>query len=129
MRNAGIEVREDRILKCDTREEVQTLRHHILNLAPEIDGIFAVNDSTAIEAIQVLQKNGFNIPEDISVIGYGDGPNASIIKPELTTVVQKGYEMGRESVKLLLQRLNNPAADINYQTKVFKPTLKIRQSA
>jgi len=37
--------------------------------------------------------------------------------------------MGRESVKLLLQRLNNPAADINYQTKVFKPTLKIRQSA
>jgi LacI family transcriptional regulator len=108
---------------------VQTLRQHILNLAPELDGIFAVNDSTAIAVIQVLQQNGFRIPEDISVIGYGDGPNASIINPELTTVVQKGYEMGRESVKLLLQRLNNPKADINYQTKVFKPTLKIRQSA
>jgi LacI family transcriptional regulator len=108
---------------------VQTLRNHIINLAPDIDGLFAVNDSTAIEAIQVLQQNGFRIPEDISVIGYGDGPNASIINPKLTTVVQKGYEMGRESVKLLLQRLNNPAADINFQTKVFKPTLKIRQSA
>lgn len=129
LRKAGIEVREDRILKCDTREEVQTLRQHILNLAPDLDGIFAVNDSTAIAVIQVLQHNGFRIPEDISVIGFGDGPNASIINPELTTVVQKGYEMGRESVKLLLQRLNNPAADINYQTKVFKPTLKIRQSA
>ena len=106
-----------------------TLRHHILNLAPELDGIFVVNDSTAIAVIQVLQQNGFRIPEDISVIGYGDGPNASIIKPELTTVVQKGYEMGRESVKILLQRLNNPAADIDFQTKVFKPTLKIRESA
>ncbi len=129
LRKAGIEVREDRILKCDTREEVQTLKHHILNLAPELDGIFAVNDSTAITVIQILQQNGFRIPEDISVIGFGDGPNASIIQPELTTVVQKGYEMGRESVKLLLQRLNNPAADINVQTKVFKPSLKIRQSA
>jgi len=129
LRKAGIEVREDRILKCDTREEVLTLKNHILNLAPELDGIFAVNDSTAITVIQILQQNGFRIPEDISVIGFGDGPNASIIKPELTTIVQKGYEMGRESVKLLLQRLNNPAADINFQTKVFKPSLKIRQSA
>jgi LacI family transcriptional regulator len=108
---------------------VQTLRQHILNQAPNLDGIFAVNDSTAIEVIKILQQIGFRVPEDISVIGFGDGPNASIINPELTTVVQKGYEMGRESVKLLLQRLNNPAADINYQTKVFKPTLKIRRSA
>lgn len=129
LRRAGIEVREDRILKCDTREEVQTLRHHILNLATEIDGIFAVNDSTAIAVIQILQQNGFKVPDNISVMGYGDGPNASIINPELSTVVQKGYEMGRESVKLLLQRLNNPNADINFQTKVFKPVLKIRNSA
>lgn len=129
LKQAGIEVREDRIFKCDTQEEVQTLKQHILDLASEIDGIFAVNDSTAIAAMQVLQKNGYKIPVDIAVMGFGDGPNASIVNPELTTVIQKGYEMGRESVKLLLQRLNNPAADINYQTKVFKPSLKIRGSA
>lgn len=126
---AGIEVREDRILKCDTLEEVHTLREHILELAPGIDGLFAVNDSTAIAAMQVLQKSGYRIPEDIAVIGFGDGPNATIVRPELTTVEQKGYEMGRESVKLLLQRLNNPAADINFQTKIFKPSLVIRHSA
>ena len=80
-------------------------------------------------AIQVLQSKGFRVPDDIAVVGYGDGPNATIIHPELTTIVQKGYEMGRESVKMLLRRLNNPAADINYQTKVFKPALIIRQSA
>jgi DNA-binding LacI/PurR family transcriptional regulator len=129
LKDNGIEIREDRILKCDTSEEVQTLRHHILNLAPDIDGIFAVNDSTAIAAIQILQKNGYKIPGDIAVVGYGDGPNATIIDPALTTVIQKGYEMGRESVRLLLQRLNNPAADILCQTKSFKPVLKIRDSA
>lgn len=129
LRRAGIEIREDRILKCDTREEVITMKQHLLELAPHIDGVFTVNDSTAIAVIKVLQQHGFKVPDDISVIGFGDGPNASIIQPELTTLVQKGYEMGRESVKLLLQRLNNPSADIAFQTKTFKPTLKIRQSA
>ncbi len=129
LKKAGLEIREDHILKCDTREEVLTLKNHLLNIAPSVDGIFAVNDSTAMAAIQVLQSKGFRVPDDIAVVGYGDGPNATIIHPELTTIVQKGYEMGRESVKMLLRRLNNPAADINYQTKVFKPALIIRQSA
>lgn len=129
LKSHGIEVREDRIIKCDTSEEVQTLSKHILKLAPEIDGIFAVNDSTAIAAIQILQKNGYKIPGDIAVVGYGDGPNATIIQPALTTVIQKGYEMGRESVRLLLQRLNNPGVEFLSQVKSFKPVLKIRDSA
>lgn len=127
--NAGLPVREDRILKCDTREEVLTMKHHILDLAPQIDGIFAVNDSTAIAVIQVLKENGFRIPQDIAVIGFGDGPNATVIEPALTTIEQKGYDMGLEAVRLLLQRLNNPAAGFSYQTRIFKPTLTIRNSA
>lgn len=129
LKDNHIEIRDDRILKCDTREEVLTLQHHILNLAPQIDGIFAVNDSTAIAVIQVLQKKGYKIPGDISVIGFGDGPNATVISPNLTTIEQKGYDMGREAVRLLLQRLNNPAAAISFQTKVFTPSVKIRESA
>jgi DNA-binding LacI/PurR family transcriptional regulator len=129
LENAGIPIREDRILKCDTREEVFTMQQHILDLAPEIDGIFAVNDSTAIAVMQILKAKGYKIPKDIAVVGFGDGPNASVIEPALTTIEQKGFEMGLEAVRLLLQRLNNPAADISFQTKVFKPTLTIRNSA
>jgi LacI family transcriptional regulator len=129
LENAGIPIREDRILKCDTREEVFTMRQHILDLAPEIDGIFAVNDSTAIAVMQILKAKGYKIPKNIAVVGFGDGPNASVIEPALTTIEQKGFEMGLEAVRLLLQRLNNPAADISFQTKVFKPTLTIRNSA
>lgn len=122
-------IQDDLILKCDTSEEVHSLRKHILDIAPRIDGIFAVNDSTAIAAMQVLQSDGYRIPEDIAVIGFGDGPNAVIVRPELTTVVQKGYDMGYEATRLLLQRLYNPSADITPQTVSFKPTLKIRNSA
>lgn len=129
LRNKGILLKEELTLKCDTPEEVVALEKHLVDLAPRIDGIFAVNDSTAIAAIQILQKAGFNVPGDIAVVGFGDGPNATIIHPELTTVVQKGFEMGRAAVRLLLQRLNNPAAAISPQTITFKPVMKVRESA
>ncbi len=126
--NNGIPINESMILKCDTREDVFSLRKEITELARNIDGIFAVNDSTAIAAMQILQENGFKIPSDIAVIGFGDGPNATIAHPPLTTVEQKGYEMGREAVRLLIQKIENPGTQINFQTKILTPTLKKRES-
>ncbi len=129
LRQYSIPVRDKFILKCDTREEVLTMQNHILSLVSQIDAIFAVNDSTAIAVIQMLRRNGYKVPEDIRVIGFGDGPIATIVEPALTTVEQKGYDMGREAVRLLLQRLNNPNVPIDYQTRVFTPTIKVRDSA
>ena len=130
LQDTNIPVDEDLIVKCDTREYVASLREHLLKLIQEkkVTGIFAVNDSTAIAAMQMLQSAGYKIPDDIKVIGFGDGPNAEIACPPLTTVEQKGYETGREAMRLLLQRLENPGIEINYSTKVLTPTLKQRQS-
>jgi LacI family transcriptional regulator len=130
LQDRNIPVDEDLIVKCDTREYVASLREHLLKLIKEkkVTGIFAVNDSTAIAAMQALQSADYKIPDDIKVIGFGDGPNAEIAYPPLTTVEQKGYETGREAMRLLLQRLENPGIEINYSTKVLTPTLKQRQS-
>ena len=128
LKNHNIKANDELVLKCDTREEVQAMRQHILTLAPKIDGIFAVNDSTAIAVMQVLQENGFKIPSEISIVGFGDGPLATIASPPLTTLEQKGYEMGREAVRLLIQRLENPTAQINFQTKIITPSLVKRES-
>ncbi|MBZ4676552.1 MAG: LacI family transcriptional regulator [Anaerophaga sp.] len=130
LQDNNIPVDEDLIVKCDTREYVASLREHLLKLIQEkkVTGIFAVNDSTAIAAMQTLQNAGYKIPDGIKVIGFGDGPNAEIACPPLTTVEQKGYETGREAMRLLLQRLENPGIEINYSTKVLTPTLKQRQS-
>lgn len=130
LNNHEIPIDEELIVKCDTRDYVFSLEKHIFKLIKEkkADGIFAVNDNTAIATMQVLQAGGLKIPDDIKVIGFGDGPDATITCPPLTTVEQKGYETGRESMRLLLQRLENPGIEINYQTKVLTPTLKKRQS-
>lgn len=117
------------ILQCDTPAQVQALQEQILRLAPNIDGIFAVNDFTAIAVMQLLQEYGYQIPEEISVAGFGDDPIALIARPKLTTVEQKGYEMGREAVQMLIDRLEHPELDGEFQTKVFTATLKLRDSA
>ena len=48
------------------------------------------------------------IPEDISLIGFDDIPQASLVYPKLTTVRQPLVQMGREAVNILLQQIENP---------------------
>ncbi len=123
-------VYEDKlVIKCDTREAAFEKADEIIRLAPEIDGIFAVNDSTAIAAMQVLQRNGYVVPKDIAVIGFGDGPNANIAYPPLTTVEQKGYDIGQAAMRLLIGHIEDSVNEDEYKTKVFTPELVERSSS
>jgi DNA-binding LacI/PurR family transcriptional regulator len=116
------------VLHCDTRELVLEKAEEFLRKFPDVDGIFAVNDSTAITVIQVMQKIGKNVPNDIAVVGFGDGPIALIVSPELTTVEQKGYEIGKEAIMLLLNKIENETSIDSFQTKVITPVLIPRAS-
>ncbi len=124
----NIPVNTNYLMKCDTSDDVSINAGKILQLAQEIDGIFAVNDSTAIAAMQLLFKNGIRVPEQISVIGFGDGPNANIVYPPLSTIEQKGTEIGKEAIQLLLEQIENHQTPLRPQTKIISPILKIRES-
>ena len=60
----------------------------ILKTFPDIDGVFACNDLMAIGAMQALNEQKYNIPKDISIIGFDDIPLAEHSSPSLTTVKQ-----------------------------------------
>ena len=119
---------ESLVLACDTRQEVIKLSDKIRSLAPYIDGLFAVNDFTAIAAMQVLQEAGYKIPEDIAVVGFGNDPIASIACPALTTIEQSGFEMGRQAVEILIKRIENPGTFIDFHTRVVPVFLEKRAS-
>jgi DNA-binding LacI/PurR family transcriptional regulator len=124
----NIDCKSAQTLQCDTREEVLQKKDELLKLAPQIDAIFAVNDFTAIAAMQLLQENGFNIPGDIAIAGFGNDPIASIVNPALTTIEQKGFDMGKECARLLIERIENPDKDIFPRTRVFEGSLVVRNS-
>lgn len=128
LRETGLEVREDLIIEADSREAVYANSDKIITLAPEIDGIFAINDSTAIAAIHVLQKNGYNVPDDVAIIGFGDGPITEVVSPTLSTVEQKGYEMGSEAMRMLIRQIDEGTVGLDYETRVFTPILHPRES-
>ncbi|MBU4603172.1 LacI family transcriptional regulator, partial [bacterium] len=68
--------------------------------------IFAYNDMMAFGSMQAIREKGLRIPEDIGLVGYDDIPFCSLTSPALTTIRLKKQELGIESVKLLLSRIN-----------------------
>ncbi|MBA7523158.1 Ribose operon repressor [subsurface metagenome] len=72
----------------------------------DFTAIFAYNDMMAFGAMQAVKEKGLRIPEDIGLVGYDDIPFSSLISPSLSTIRLKKQELGAESVKLLLSRIN-----------------------
>ena len=68
--------------------------------------IFAYNDIMAFGSMQAIKEKGLRIPEDIGLVGYDNIPFSSLISPALTTIRLKKQDLGVESVKLLLSRIN-----------------------
>jgi len=72
----------------------------------DFTAIFAYNDMMAFGAMQAIKEKGLRIPQDIGLVGYDDISFSSLISPSLTTIRLKKQELGAESVKLLLSRIN-----------------------
>lgn len=125
---AGLPIDESLIIEADSAEAVTQAADKLITIAPEIDGIFAINDYTAIGAIKLLQKNGYAIPDDIAIIGFGDGPVNDVVSPTLSTVVQPGYNIGQEAMLMLIKQIESDIINIDFETRVFTPTLKARES-
>jgi LacI family transcriptional regulator, galactose operon repressor len=83
--------------------------------------LFAFNDMLAVGAMQAARDRGLRIPEDLSVVGFDDTIEASIVTPALTTVRQPLAEMGRMAVALLVRMLHDQrieALHIELETKL-----------
>lgn len=90
------------------------------------DGIFCINDITAIGVIHQLQQYGYKIPNDVAVIGFDNIYFSSMIYPSLTTIDQSTYELGTMAAEILVGSINDPNRG-NIST-VLEPKLIIRQS-
>lgn len=72
-----------------------------LNKLPEYTAVFAANDDMAIGLIHGLHDKGFEVPTDLSVVGFDDVPLARHFIPPLTTVRQDFHALGGAVVEML----------------------------
>lgn len=94
------------------------------------DAIFAANDTTAVSAVLHLQKLGYRLPQDISVVGFNNDPIASIVRPMLTTVDHPARAIGQTSARRLIQRINQEeGTSIGHEVFTLKTSLIVRESS
>lgn len=64
------------------------------------------NDLLAIRAIRAAHQCGLRVPQDISVTGFDGIQLGQDLTPAMSTISQPNYEMGRQSVLLLVKAIN-----------------------
>jgi DNA-binding LacI/PurR family transcriptional regulator len=69
--------------------------------------LFAYNDISAIGAIRALREKGFQVPQDVSVVGFDDIREAAFHFPGITTVRQPLRKMGETAAKHILQMIES----------------------
>jgi DNA-binding LacI/PurR family transcriptional regulator len=72
---------------------------------PDLTAVFVANDQMALGLLRVLQEHGRSVPGDVSIVGFDDIPEAAYLTPPLTTVRQDFNEMGRRSLHVLLEQI------------------------
>lgn len=77
------------------------------------------NDSVAMGAVIKAQQEGFDVPGDLSVVGFDNLSHEFNFQPELTSVSFPRYEMGRQAIQLLNQAGAVPAGDEGRETPAW----------
>ncbi len=108
------------------RPEAYQATETLLALPDPPTAIFAANDVSAFGVIDAVRNRGLRIPDDISVIGFDDIPEASTVRPALTTVRQPLTKMGSIAAEMLLKYIENP--DLPTQRVTLQTELIIRES-
>jgi len=127
LKEFNIPVDDSNIIKCDTGEDASRIVPALLERKVRPDGIFAVNDLTATSSMKQVLIHGYRVPEDVAIVGFTSGLNSDLTSPTLTSVKQNGYLIGREAVRLLIDRIEGKT-NIPFQTIVIKTELLIKGS-
>jgi len=100
----GIEL--DQLTIMESLNERQAGASHareLLAARPETTAIIAMSDVLALAAIDAARARGLRVPQDLSVVGFDDIPDAATADPPLTTVAQPIVEKGRIAARLIFE--------------------------
>ncbi len=123
----GLAIDPGLLLRGNGRTDGGTLAaRRLLDAGADFTAVFAFNDQMAAGAIATFLRAGCRIPDDVSVIGFDDIPQAAATFPALTTVAQPTEEMGALGVRLLLERIARP--DAPWQRVMLPTRLVVRES-
>ena len=126
----GIPVDENLIIKGQfTTNFGFQAAESLINRKLKFESIFCWNDIVAFGVIQALQLHHFDVPKDVTLIGFDDIQMIQFIKPSLTTIKQPLQEMCSAAAQLLLEKIDGKENNSKTPRDIVFPTrLVIRES-
>ncbi|HOT91317.1 MAG TPA: LacI family DNA-binding transcriptional regulator [Anaerolineae bacterium] len=104
LERAGVPLDPDLIQEGDySRERGFSCAQQLFGLPDPPTAIFAANDQSALGVMDAAREAGLRVPEDISVVGFDNIPQAAGCVPGLTTVDQFVSEMGYIATTMLIK--------------------------
>jgi len=132
---AGLPITDDDVvLDFDyTQRSFETLVESWLHRKIALDevptGIFSCDYPMALATLNVLRRNGIDVPSHVSVIGFDDPTEAAEFNPPLTTVKQSVYEMAHRAAQRLVAVVDDPSKPRDTcGIEIFPTELVVRES-
>lgn len=128
LRKHKIPVDKNLMFVCDTIALAQEIIPEILQQENRPDAFFAINDEVAAACINIVNSFGLKIPDDISICGFTNNYISQFTSPNLTSVDQRGFEIGSTAARLLINRLKGIENKEGIVSRVIKTKLVVRDS-
>lgn len=119
MDRLGLTVQPQHILRIDPQYEVavRQMGEHLKSLSKLPTAFVAANDIIASGCLRALQKAGFQVPEDVSIVGFDDGAMSTFLCPSLTTLRINRARLGELAVERLAA-LNAKPDDVTIKSTI-----------
>lgn len=115
------------LLKLDGEPNPDVLITKVLIDNPKIDAIISIDHITGVVALNMAKELNREIPDDISVIGFGHIDSQLISSPKLSVINQKGFDIGVTSAEILLEELITKTK-VNHKTVMVKSELNLNNT-
>ena len=97
-------------------------------LNPRPTAAFCVNDPMAVALLSFARERGVKVPQELSISGFADLPESSLVSPSLTTVHQDPKVIGRRAAQVLLKRIAERGKNEAFEMIQITPSLVVRES-
>ncbi len=127
LKKHGVSVNESLIVDSNYKvNDVEDYTRYLFNLQQKPDGIFAINDMTALEMMHILKKRGLSIPKDVAVLGFNNETICRLVEPSLSSIDHPAFDMGAAATEILLKQISKN--EISQEKRLIKSRLVVRES-
>ena len=124
---SGLSVDDRKILWIDTEDQkaLRNIRDSVLRRMTDYTAVFCYNDEVAFGLVELLHKEGFRVPGQLSIVSI-DGSELSLLsEPNITSIPYPMEELGRKTAENMLRLIDEPDFD---GTCLYRPAIQVRDS-